>query len=145
MRDELLDVITEMLDSNGYLEMGNLKDGYSYKIDARNAYVGVWVETKSAFAISRYKSGPNPYLFHEFHWDTGEPYGTVKPLELIEKCPITLNDHCSRVESIELLNYLNRLEEDYPILKGYNSLQNRKASAAQFELRLAGKLNTNSQ
>ena len=28
------------------------------------------------------------YLFTEFHWDTGPPYGTANPLECIKNCPI---------------------------------------------------------
>ncbi len=28
------------------------------------------------------------YLFTDFHWDTGPPFGTANPLVLIVKCPI---------------------------------------------------------
>jgi hypothetical protein len=38
----------------------------------------------------------------------------------------------------ELLKYLDNLEENNPIIKGYNSLQKRRLSAINFEQRLAG-------
>jgi hypothetical protein len=55
--------------SKDYLRIEDLKDNHSYKIYARNAYVGIYVESEKAFIISRYKVGPNPRIHHEYHWD----------------------------------------------------------------------------
>lgn len=57
-------------------------DGHVYIIDARNASVGIFEKNHpfwpNAFIISRNKFNAN-YLFPEFHWDNGAPYGTAKP------------------------------------------------------------------
>lgn len=45
-------------------------------------------------------------MFEEYHWDTGEPYGTVKPIEEIEECPKDMNDK-------DKLSYLNSLSKLY--------------------------------
>jgi len=137
--DKFLTFITKMQDCKNYVKMEDLKDKYCYKIYARNAYVGIWVERKKSFMISRYKVGPNSYLFEEYHWDTGPPLGTVKPLMLIEKCPFQIKDTTdyNEVDKKTLLNYLDRLEESNPIVKGFNSLKNRRSSAVNFEKRLS--------
>ena len=64
--------------------------GMAYKILARNASVGIWLPEDRGFIISRYKFSTTPFLFIEYHWDTGEPYGTVKPLKLLEICPLLI-------------------------------------------------------
>lgn len=46
-----------------------------YKIDCRNLSYGVW-NGKDGFIGIRTKFNQK-YLFTEYHWDTGEPYGTV--------------------------------------------------------------------
>lgn len=46
-----------------------------YKIKCRNLSYGMW-NGKDGFVGIRYKFGDR-FLFTEFHWDTGEPYGTV--------------------------------------------------------------------
>ncbi len=137
-RDKFLQFLREMQDSEDYIKIANLKDNHSYKIYARNAYVGVWNKNNKGFLISRYKAGSNPYLFYESHWDIGEPGGTVKPLALIEKCPFTIQENHIDRNNIEFLNYLNRLEEDNPIFDDINLLQERKHAAMAFERRLVG-------
>jgi len=61
--------------------------GGFYKIHARNFNYGVFNKNKNGFVGVREKFG-NEYLFVEFHYDTGPPYGTVKPHEFLEMCPI---------------------------------------------------------
>jgi hypothetical protein len=46
-----------------------VKDGWLYRIYARNAIVGIWDQVKQKFTISRYKFGDN-YLFEEQHYDS---------------------------------------------------------------------------
>ena len=89
-KDIFRDFYAKILHSADYLGIGDLKDRHTYKICARNAFVGVWIKSMSAFLISRYKVGSHPYLFFEYHWDTGEPLGTVKPIELIDKFPFEI-------------------------------------------------------
>lgn len=137
--DEFLAFLSKMRDSTDYLGIEVLQDQYSYKICARNAYVGVWVKSENAFLISRYKVGPNPCLFLEYHWDIGTPLGTVKPIALIEKCPFTIKEAYDDSGEEEILNYLDWLEENNPIIRGYNSLRHRKLSAINFQQKLAGK------
>jgi len=69
------------------IPIAECKPGYLYIIDARNSRLGIYVgPEQGAFTISRYKFGSN-YLFDEFHWDTGEPFGTVQPLKELLKAP----------------------------------------------------------
>ena len=137
MNDSFFEFITLIHKSTDYLKIPNLKNGYSYTIYARNAYVGIWDKTEKAFLISRYKVGSNPFLFREYHWDTGEPYGTVKPLKLIEKSPFELTESVEENEKQRIMQYLDELEESNPVVAGVNSLQKRKISAIKFGQRLA--------
>ena len=79
----------ELWDSDEYIRMPDLKAGFTYLIVARNAHIGIWIPENRSFLISRFKFGDN-YLFEEYHWDTGEPHGTVKPQCEIEKAPFEL-------------------------------------------------------
>jgi len=82
-----------------YISVDKCKDGYLYVISARNSNLGIYNESNKGFTISRDKFGAN-YLFDEFHWDTGAPFGTVKPKMELEKAPEFKNDE-------EKLRYLN--------------------------------------
>jgi len=108
--------------TDGYILMQDLKPDYAYLISARNAYVGIWNPKVNGFVISREKLGRH-YLFYEYHWDVGEPLGTVKPIKELEKSQV---DFCSiagdgRLSSIELAfeqetrQYLDGLMEAYPV------------------------------
>jgi len=89
-------------DLKNWIPMEECKDGYVYKIAARNGGFGIYNEETKGFKLSRHKFGDN-YIFEEYHWDTGAPYGTVKPLE----------DFGRYIESPDgsfMLPYLNALE-----------------------------------
>ena len=131
-RNEIFNFMRRMERSKNYLKMDDLKDGYSYKIFARNAYVGIWLSQEKSFLIARYKFEPDPFIFKEHHWDS-DPTGTVKPLEEIEKCPFVIpyDDIHEKI----ILSYLEKLEEQHPIMSGFNSLQDRKEPAVRFWLR----------
>lgn len=73
-----------------YLKSEELRNGYLYRIEARNAEYGIWYQPCDGFIISRFKFYDN-FLFVEVHWDLDEWHGTVKPLELIEKAPFNPN------------------------------------------------------
>lgn len=53
--------------------------GRLYKIMSRNLVLGVF-DGKTGFIGIREKFG-HEYLFTEFHWDTGPPFGTVSGVE----------------------------------------------------------------
>jgi hypothetical protein len=69
-----------------YIPLDQCKDGFLYHIAARNATLGINRAKDKGFEIRREKFG-NIFSFIEDHWDTGEPYGTVKPLREIEQTP----------------------------------------------------------
>ncbi len=100
----------------GYLKINELKDGWTYRIFARNAYIGIWQQEEKGFIISRFKFEHN-YLFVEDHWDTGAPHGTVKPFFEIEKAPLKKDELSYADESPkyhEKLKYLNELSNKFP-------------------------------
>jgi len=75
-----------------YLSADDLKVGYVYRIQARNALCGIWLgeEGGFGFAISRTKFSDN-FIFVEYHWDC-EAFATTKPFEEIEKSPYMPGD-----------------------------------------------------
>lgn len=80
-----------------YISLSACQDGHLYAIVARNAALGIFCAAEKGFQISREKLGRN-FLFTEYHWDTGAPHGTVKPLQDLGAVPV--------VE--DLLQYLNQ-------------------------------------
>jgi len=69
-----------------YLKVDQLRNGYLYRIRARNAQIGIWHPPVGGFVISRFKFGFN-YLFVEIHWDLDKWHGTVQPIKILEKAP----------------------------------------------------------
>lgn len=101
-----------------YLKIDELKDGYLYRILARNAKYGIWKAEKKSFIISRVKFGDN-YIFEEDHWDADPNYGTAKPLKEIEKYP----------EGQDMLEYLNPWEENNNIrVRGHGDQAGSKSA-----------------
>jgi len=91
-----------------YIPMKECEHGYLYRIASRNLSFGVYDESVQGFIGIRYKFGDR-YLFTEYHWDTGEPFGTVCPINKIEPCPHELDEN-----SKELFEYLDKFKsEDY--------------------------------
>jgi hypothetical protein len=98
-----------------YIPVGECINGHVYRIRARNGRIGVFdKKNDNAFILSRHKFGDN-FLYPEYHWDNGKPYGTVMPLEYLWELPPMESDDM-------LLAYLNNLTktvkgEEYPELK----------------------------
>jgi hypothetical protein len=65
-----------------YIAKPDLIVGRKYRCLARNFDIGVWNGT--AFDYLRTKFGQK-FMDIEFHYDDGPPYGTVRPLELINE------------------------------------------------------------
>lgn len=57
-----------------------------YRIYSRNLSVGVFNRYLSGFEGIRTKYGER-FLFIENHWDTGAPFGTVKPIKQVCRLP----------------------------------------------------------
>ena len=116
-----------MQSSTDYLPISAMQNGIAYAICARNAYVGVWLPARKGFLISRYKFSATPYLFVEYHWDTGEPYGTAKPLRAIESCPLPIvdMDRPTREDGDALCAWLDALENAHPPIPGWESVAER--------------------
>lgn len=76
--------------TENYLRLSELKGAGGYLISARNSHLGLFVPhaEKPGFVIRREKLG-STFLFLEYHWDVGAPYGTVKPLKFIEPSPFS--------------------------------------------------------
>jgi hypothetical protein len=64
-----------------------------YQVTSRNLSVAVYDGSQGFIGI-REKFG-NRYLFTEYHWDSGAPFGTVRPHHLIATLPdqIALREH----------------------------------------------------
>jgi hypothetical protein len=71
-----------------YIELHQCKKGYLYRISSRNLSIGAY-DGKEGFVGIREKFG-NRYLFTEYHYDQGAPFGTVFPLEEIGPLPDNL-------------------------------------------------------
>lgn len=69
-----------------YIPLSECKHGGLYKIHSRNLSIGVFNEDAKGFIGIRNKFDYD-YLFTEFHWDTGPPFGTVQPHELLDMYP----------------------------------------------------------
>ena len=122
-----------MKDSADYLRIEQMQAGMAYSIWARNAYTGIWLAEARGFLVSRYKIHPAPYLFVEFHWDTGEPFGTVKPLRPLEICPLPLppkSAYHDGAQNAPLCAWLDALEMRHPPLPGWDALGERRRSVA---------------
>ncbi len=125
-----------MRNSTDYLGIEQMQAGMAYSIWARQAYVGIWIPEKQGFLLSRYKLRTTPYLFVEYHWDTGEPHGTAKPLRALEICPLALLPPGSSFPDKEqndlLCAWLDALEERHPPLPGWDSVGERRRSVVQW-------------
>lgn len=68
------------------IPLQDCEDRFAYKISSRNLIFGVFNVKNSGFIGIREKFGEE-YLFTEYHYDTGSPFGTVIPKEKLIKLP----------------------------------------------------------
>jgi hypothetical protein len=89
------------MNSTDYIPLHACEKGRLYRVRARNFHKAVF-NGKDGFIGIRKKFG-HTYLFTEYHWDTGETYGTVKPVEALDfKMP----------EDIPVVEYLGTYDGD---------------------------------
>lgn len=79
-----------------YIAMTNCVVGHLYRLRSRNLVIGVY--DGRGFIGIREKFG-HKFLFMEYHWDQGAPYGTVHPIEdvgvLPEGIPVRVDLGCA--------------------------------------------------
>jgi len=63
-----------------------IQDGF-YTLHSRHLGYGVFSKKHNGFIGIRTKFSER-FLDMEFHWDTGEPYGTACPLEFLKMCDL---------------------------------------------------------
>jgi len=74
------------MENKDYIPLNECKDRALYRVEARNFTYAVYSETQKGF-IGLQESA---YLELEYHYDTGAPHGTVKPIEMLETIPIDI-------------------------------------------------------
>lgn len=115
------------------IPLDQCKHGGLYKISSRNLDLGVFDAEARGFIGIREKFG-YLYLFTEYHWDIGPPFGTVHPIEFLEDCPVLVEEQVEtiadaeyfktcvssakpgdkvRVENKELFDWLSQKEKQY--------------------------------
>ena len=82
-----------------YIRLSECKDRRLYKIHSRNLITGVFSEKVNGFIGIREKFD-DKYLFTEYHYDTGPPFGTAKPVVELSELP----------EDIELKEYFGSFD-----------------------------------
>ena len=105
------------MDSPKRIPADKCEHGFLYRIHSRNLSLGVCRKEKNhvGFIGIRTKFGDR-YLFEELHWGTSEHYGTVSPIECLEKCPVEhiverYDDGKCFVQNKALFNYLEEARE----------------------------------
>ncbi|TWU61935.1 hypothetical protein V7x_36260 [Crateriforma conspicua] len=103
-----------MEDHPGRIPIDQCHHGWLYRIYSRNLNLGVYRQEDHGFVGIRHKMGAR-YLFTEFHWDNGPPFGTANPLEALCECPILPIDEClerkSRTEFMDNVSLFEWIEE----------------------------------
>jgi len=72
------------------------RDRHIYRLQSRNLRYGVFCKSRKGFIGIRTKFDSR-FLFMEYHYDTGAPYGTVRPIEDVD---VIDNPHVRLVESL---------------------------------------------
>ena len=84
-----------------YIPLDKCEDGAVYEIHSRNLSVGVFVKDQEGFIGIRTKFGSR-FLFTEYHWDQGAPYGTVHPIRKLDvKVP----------DGVKIVEYLGTIDK----------------------------------
>jgi hypothetical protein len=97
-----------------YIKLADCKKGHLYKIHSRNLSLGVY-DGKEGFIGVREKFN-DLFLFTEFHFDQGPPYGTVFPKEDLGPIP----DGIQPQENFDTYDKVTgrKVEFDIPVSQG---------------------------
>lgn len=90
-----------------YIPLEQCKNNYLYRIKARNASIGIFDASISAFIVIRHKFGGKT-TYRELHYDIDEHFGTARPLEELGKAidPRPTSEP-------EMIEYLSKEEEKW--------------------------------
>ena len=69
--------------TENYIPLEQCVPRHVYRIHSRNLAYGVFDGGNAGFIGHFAVSLTSIYLFTEMHWDTGAPFGTVKPVEIV--------------------------------------------------------------
>jgi hypothetical protein len=97
------------------ISLNECKNGFLYQIKSRNLSFGIFTIKNKGFVGIREKFG-REYLFTEYHYETGPPFGTVTPIKEFESVP----EEISLEEIIKTIdNKTNRIVAfDKPVSEG---------------------------
>jgi len=98
-----------------YLPLNKCKDRYLYQINSRNLSYGIYNEKTKGFIGIRNKFRQD-YLFTEYHYDNGPPFGTVFPKKELGKIP----DNLELKETLNTIDHKSKRPVDFdkPISEG---------------------------
>lgn len=97
--------ITALSTPPAHIPMGKCTDRKLYVVQARNFHLGVYSEKEHTFYGIRHKWGMK-FVDQEYHWDIGEPYGTVRPIHVLN---LILPEHISlSVKDAHLFAWLSQ-------------------------------------
>jgi len=111
-----------MIEHPDRISIADCVEGHVYLLLSRNLVLGVFRRSSdegvvehmqrfdTGFVGIREKFG-HRYLFEEYHWDCGEPYGTANPLEDLGPLPegITAQERLGEEPNAALFAYLDSL------------------------------------
>ena len=106
------------------IPLKDCKKGYFYRIQARNFQVGIF-DGNTGFIGIREKF-ENRYLFTEYHWDTGAPFGTVHPTKELGIYGMDLNDKKKMFEFLKPIQEKINEERQKEYDKWIEGLKNKK-------------------
>lgn len=90
-----------------WVRLPECEQGMAYRVNSRNLTVAVF-DGKDGFVGIREKWG-DEYLFTEYHYDTGSPFGTVLPRESLARIPEGMS--LDTADNPELLAWLAEQQE----------------------------------
>ena len=93
------------------IPIAECRSRWLYSMDSRNLSMGVYNDSNKGFIGVRTKFRDS-YLFAEYHWDVGEPFGTAIPHSALEQIPddIELSDSSFNQQ---LFEWMIQAEERY--------------------------------
>lgn len=98
-----------------YIELDECIHGHLYKLHCRNLSIGIFNYKNSCFVGIRRKF-IDEFLDIEYHYDTGAPYGTAKPILYLGSTSFEININNPGIVTSkqynEIFNYLKEKEEE---------------------------------
>jgi hypothetical protein len=97
-----------MMKKDNYIPLSDCTHRGIYRLGSRNLSLGVFNKPSNGFIGIREKFG-DLYLFTEYHWDNGPPFGTACPYEFVG----TLPDDIEVRETVDTFDSVTRRLVDF--------------------------------